>query len=341
MNVYVVPVTEDEINEQHENSQRQSREYLARLNKPDKNTDDADDGEEELLSEVEKADFADDAKPQLDEDSWLSGASSDSASLSHKNEPDISTEELVGIDSVRDEMSRLFEVATKINMETDVLQKQSGSPKAPQVRKMMLSDIANKTFRFGKDVDRVAAMLKQCDRESIASEEFDVERLRKILDQQLKTNEKLYAQASKNNVLTGTEIKDMTNAQTLEAVLRTTSERYTAPARLAAFRVRAQSTIDGDITAEPPKVTQDTDWELTYTVTDYENGEEARQMYIAMLRKQGEAAMKNWESKRLREYYEGGFFQQLMRISRQGKSWRMERDRLDRDREVVVFEPRG
>jgi hypothetical protein len=207
MNVYVVPVTADEIDEQHETEQRQSREYLARLNKTSDIIDDVAKAEEEILPEAEA---------------------------------------------------------------------------------------------------------------SAATEEVED--------------------------APGTNINEMPGAQTLESALRASStESYAIPTRFSAFRIKAQSSIDGAITRDPPKVRKHTDWQLTYTIDDYEEDSQTRAMFASMLKKQDSAPMGNWAEKKLRDYYDSAFFQTLMQISQRGALWRQERDRLDREsgRETVVFEPKG
>jgi uncharacterized protein YeaO (DUF488 family) len=326
-------------------SQQQSNEYLARLNKTNNNPEEVDDAEEELLAEAVDQDAKAAAQTPASggADSWLSTSSSDTAEAERLSEQAIATEDATDIDSLRDDISNLFTVAATISVETDVLQTQSDeNPKSTKVRKMMLTDIANKTFRFGRDVEKLASTLKQYISEANATDEQDLKRLRKIVDDQTKVNEALFAHAETHNILTGSELKNLTSAQTLEEALRASTQRYTAPPRLAAFRILAQSRIDGELTASPPqKITRDSDWQLTYVLEDYNDVDAAQRLFVGMLKKADEAAMRNWGGKRLREYYEGGFFQQLMRISRDGGKWRRERERLDRERQTVVFEPRG
>ena len=109
---------------------------------------------------------------------------------------------------------------------------------------------------------------------------------------------------------------------------------------MAAFKVKVQSRIDGEIITTPPtEITKDSDWEVTYQIEAVQD--DINTLYTNMLKRQDEAAMNKWESKKLREFYESGFFQQLMAVSKNSKRWRKERDRLDEGKEIVVFEPKG
>jgi hypothetical protein len=51
--------------------------------------------------------------------------------------------------------------------------------------------------------------------------------------------------------------------------------------------------------------------------------------------------MLGWSGKKLDEFFEGSYFQELMKVSKKGATWREKMNKLDKEREVVVFEPKG
>jgi hypothetical protein len=206
----------------------------------------------------------------------------------------------------------------------------------------MLKDIARKTFAWEKDIQKLDILIRSNIGGTSEQDRKDLAGLVEQLEEQKKVNDELYAKAEDTSVITGREIKDFTNAQTLEEVLKASVKRYDMPSRMAAFKVKVQSRIDGEIITNPPtKINKDSDWDVTYTIEGVENTNDINALYTKILKRQDEAAMNKWHSKKLREFYEGGFFKNLMSVSKQSRQWRKERDRLDEGRKVVVFEPKG
>ncbi|KIW09434.1 uncharacterized protein PV09_00319 [Verruconis gallopava] len=346
--VFVVPVKEEEIDRERENAHRQSREYLERLNQSQGSKDDAVVEKEEvellerLLSESSESAVTEaDAAVTTDD---FSNQSENSATALEKGDDQSSIESLLDSEAIHDEVSRLLAIASKIRMETDVLQREgnTSTPRFQHIHKIMIADIIKKTYNFKRDVAKLAECLKRRGDMSNASYEAELMDLQRLVIEQSEINTRLFNDAERQGVVTDKELKNLSNVQTLEAALKAAAKHYTLPPRYAAFKIRAQSTIDGEITEEPPKnVGKDTAWELTYTIEDLNEGEDGDAMYLSMLQKKDSAVMATWESRRIQEYYESGFFKELMSLSEQGQMWRKERDRLDEEQKVIVFEPRG
>jgi hypothetical protein len=359
MLVFVVPVKAEEIEQQHENSQRVSREYLARLNKSGEKDDDLDETEaEELLAEASNNKAAEssidevgettessaaaektneEATSSLQEDSWLNVSKQTNVEGQENSADGESKAEEIG-----DELSRLTRIAGQIAMETNFLSLEGVKAPHYKVHKLMLQDIARKTFAWEQDVEKLGHLIRSDVEGTTEQDKKDLEDLTARLEEQKEVNEELFSKAEESDVLTGVEIKDLTNSQTLEEVLRASVKRYDVPERIAAFKVKVQSRMDSEIISEPPtNITEDSDWEVTYQIEAIEGMSDVHMLYTKMLKRQDEAAMNKWESKKLREFYEGGFFQQLMSVSKQSRRWRKERDRLDEGREIVVFEPKN
>ena len=349
--VYVVPVTNEEIEQQHERAQQVSRDYLARLNASDaKHKSDVDTGDDAADATPATAVEADGpeatkpdvstalaAEPEEDGDSWLDRSRKQRSADESAAEDDGAAEGLTAHE-LGEEYDRLHMMLNKIRHETDYLHSRGFNRNDAKVQRLMLEDITKKTFSVEKEVEQFAAKVENGNEDA----EPDLQNLRSTLEEQKKFNQELYDQAEQKRVLTGTDIKDLTNSQTLEDFFKSATKRYVPPGRLSAFKIVAQSRLDGVLLEEPPKnVHKNSQWELTYAIEEIENASDVENMYAAMLKRTHSASLFSMESQELRRYFDGDFFQQLMKLSRKGKKWREQRDKEDEGKEPVIFEPKN
>ena len=354
--MFVVPVKAEDIERQHERAQKASRDYLKRLNSEDNvNVNIEELGPEDIedmdisspTSEPHAAatiatqgNISEKATPQSEESaSWLNKSNEAGVpTASESNEQSTSDPE-----ELSEEMEDLERRLRRITQETDHLHSTGIGYNNTKVQKMMLEDIAKQTFKLEKDIEELVEISSKGDgADTGANSTAGLEGLQARFTEQKKVNDELFELAEQQRLFEGSEIKDLTNSKTLEEIFKSAAERYTVPDRLSAFKIVAQSRLNGTLLDAPPtNIDKHSKWELTYAIEELDDQKGVETTYVNMLKKSDNASIMSMDSRELRYYFNGSFFQQLMKLSRKGKAWREARDKEDEGRDVVVFEPKN
>lgn len=369
--VYVIPATHEEIDQQYINARQRANEYLARLDQFEDESKKDDESEESLPIDEKDLDAAEEtgserllaADAELVEEvpakdvearaadhyEGLESAEVRKIDAEAEDEAEAISSDGEGteatVETAHEELSRLRDILSLIKKDGDYLWHQYNQDNTVKIQPLLVEDIMRKTELLEREYEALAIMVKPVRGYGSRKLHSEVKDLGLRVAHRHEANEKLLRKAEEGEE-EGMQLKDMENARTLEEALkdRSVQRDYAPPERMVAFRVLVQNRVDGEVLGRdesPTNINRLSQWEITHRIEEVTDAHFAQKGWSQMLKTMTTSSMTGWEAKRVRDYYEGSFFQELMSVSRRGKRWRKARDAADKKRGTVVFEPKA